>query len=218
MSAGQFLTFRKFSNEDVAGDLIAFLDEENIPYEVEENNIRADITSLTVASPFTKEISIKLRQEDFTRANTLWEEAINKQLNDVDKDYYLYSFTDEELTDVITRPDEWSTFDFLLAQKIFRSRGADIKPEVINELKQNRLQVLARPEESQAGWIVAGYLLALAGGLLAIFIGWHLSTFKRTLPNGEQVFGYTETDRKHGKIILLLGSISFIIWLWLRYK
>lgn len=67
-------------------------------------------------------------------------------------------------------------------------------------------------------WIYGGYLFALLGGFLGIMIGWHLSSHTKTLPNGQQVYGYSKEDREHGRIIWILGIVMFVIWLVIRFS
>src|SRR5690606_22574962 len=135
-----------------------------------------------------------------------------KDLNAVDQDHYLFDFTEEELRDILLKSDEWSKYDYLLAQKILRDRGHKIDTETINVLKEKRIEDLAKPDKNKKLSILAGYVFAIFGGLIAIFIGWHLFSHKKTLPNGGQVYSYSEQDRKQGRIILILGTVSAIIW------
>ena len=50
----------------------------------------------------------------------------------------------------------------------------------------------------------------LAGLFLAIFIGWILSNGKRTLPDGEVVYMYGQSDRLQGKVIMVVGILFLI--------
>jgi hypothetical protein len=57
------------------------------------------------------------------------------------------------------------------------------------------------------GWIIVGYITAFLGGVLGIFIGWHLLSFKKTLPDGQRVYEYDTNARKHGQKILIIGIV-----------
>ncbi len=59
-----------------------------------------------------------MRTSDFDRANRALEEYYQPILNDVDPDYYLLSFSDRELLDVVNQPDKWGHFDRALAKKL----------------------------------------------------------------------------------------------------
>ena len=57
--------------------------------------------------------------------------------------------------------------------------------------------------------LLAGYLLALLGGMVGLFIGNHLLTSYITL-QGEEIYKFDEGSRLHGKIITTL-AVSMII-------
>ena len=71
-----------------------------------------------------------------------------------------------------------------------------------------RLEVLTAPEKNQPIWIIVGYLMALTGGFLEIIMGYLFRTMKKTLPNGERVYAYTQSDRNHGVGIMVLGVLT----------
>lgn len=165
-----------------------------------------------------REYRIKLRKTDFKKADELLDTMTERLLNSVSPAYYLFEFTDEELFEIVQKPDEWSRYDFLLAQRILNERGLAITPSEIELLRERRLQELSRPENSSQTWILFGYLFALLGGIFGILIGWHILAHKKTLPDGKQVPGYSVSDRKHGSWIALLGAISLLIWLSIRLR
>lgn len=95
-------------------------------------------------------------------------------------------------------------------------RGNEITNKQINELKKQRIIELSKPEEEKNIYIIIGYISALLGGLLGVFIGWHLLTYKKTLPNGNRIYAYSENDRKHGNRILILGAVFIVVWILYR--
>lgn len=161
--------------------------------------------------------SVKLPPEEFLRAEAAMEEQAEKELAEVGEDHYLFSFTDGELLDVVYKPDEWNAFDRRLARRILTDRGVAFGTAEDETIREARLDVLAAPAPSQVTWVVVGYVLAVLGGVLGVFIGHHLATTKKTLPNGERVYTYRPEDRAHGMRIFFLGLvISFgLIGIWL---
>jgi amino acid transporter len=113
--------------------------------------------------------------------------------------------------EVIIKADEWSPFDFVLARKILAERGKNMSDEDIAAINEKRIAELKVPDAPQTYWIVLGYIFALIGGLLGIFIGWFLMNYKKTLPDGEMVSEYSERDRKHGKRIFYIGIVVLVI-------
>ena len=211
MATEQFVTFGKFNDRAIALELTAVLQMNEVEYLLEDTS--SSLVPILGDSELTKEFRIKLRKEDFERADSLLKEISLTQIEKIDSDYYLFDFTDEELMEIITKRDEWNQFDFLLAQKLLKERGKEIKPEVVELLKKQRIAELAKPEESQKTWIYAGYILAFLGGFIGIFIGWHLLSHKKTLPNGDRVYGYSTSDRKHGYRIFIIGVLFLAVWL-----
>lgn len=205
----QFLKFQTFNNKKLAAELGQILESNKIDFLLEDNILSFDPTFANNSSG--NEFIIKLRMQDFERADKLLEKINETDTNEIDNDYYLFNFTDEELFELIEKRDEWSHFDFVLAKKILQKRGNDITDEKIEKIRENRIAELSKPEKSQKKYIIAGYIFALLGGLLGVFIGWHLSTYKKTLPNGTQVFAYSENDRKQGNRILKIGLLFFIV-------
>lgn len=206
----QYLTFRKFQHPEDAAGLTELLVAANIVYQVEE--YASSFDPAFANNPAVREIRVKIQPQDFNKADAILLEASRQELDAVDPSHYLFGFTDEELLEIITKPDEWSHFDFLLAQKILKERGKEINPQVVELLKKQRLDALAKPEDTQHSWVVAGYLMAVLGGLFGVFIGWHLATFRKTLPNGDRVYAYAAADRRHGSRIVVLGIIGVICW------
>jgi hypothetical protein len=215
MSTKQFVTFEKFNDQYMALELANLLRENHI--EFEQENIPLQLDTTFGNNELNKEFKIKLKKEDFEKVDSLLQEISRKQIENVDSSYYLFDFTDKELLEIITKRDEWGSFDYVLAQKILKDRGKEITQEVVDLLKENRIKELAKPAENQTAWITSGYVFAILGGLLGFFISWHLINHKKTLPNGDIVYGFSEKDRKHGKIIFILSIIFIIPAIYLRY-
>ncbi|WP_281231549.1 hypothetical protein [Flavobacterium gelatinilyticum] len=202
-----FTTFRKFPTLDQAKELEILLNKNNIKTFLADNLPPVDVTFS--GSTLQNQYEVKIEAADFEKAENILEKDTENILNEIDKDYYLLSFSDEELYEVLLKSDEWNVFDYKLAQKILTERGKAIDPEMLAALKKERLQILAKPEENQKPWIIAGYLFSLLGGGIGIVIGYSLWKSKKTLPNGERIYSYNENDRKHGKTIFIIGSIIF---------
>jgi hypothetical protein len=208
-----FSTFQKFTLIEQAEELVDLLEENQIPYQVEDSS--PDVV-VAYSDSVQKEIRVKLKQEDFARANSLLEAIAQTFLEEVSKDHYLFGFSDEELYEILEKPDEWGKNDYALAKKILRERGKEISAEKLDELQNTRIKELSKPEGGQTGWIIFGYFCAFCGGALGIFFGWYLMSFKKTLPDGRKVYAYTPSVRKHGRIIFFIGIPSLIIWSFVK--
>jgi hypothetical protein len=212
----EFITYQRFDDIILAEELTDLLQASSIPYRFEEQSFLFDPS--LVMSKAKKEYAIKIKSDDFEKADRLLEANEAKNVEAIDKDYYLFSFSDDELQEVLIKSDEWSAFDVVLARKIFGDRGKAISDVEIEKIRNDRIQALKQPDSPQSFWIVVGYAAALLGGVLGIFIGWHLFTYKKTIPNGERIYGYSEKDRKQGTIIFYLSIIICIIGVILKIR
>lgn len=206
----EFLTINKFSDEDSYNNLLYILEKDGIPYQTEVFRERIEPIYLTT---LPAEYHVKVAAEQFVRVNELLYKIAAEEISKVDKSYYLFDFSDQELYNILAKPDEWSAFDYQLSQKILADKGKAVDTDFIATLRKARLENLAKPEGKQSNQVILGYLFAMTGGLIGIAIGWNLRTSKRTLPNGEQIFNYQENDRKHGLRIQILGIFMVIFWI-----
>lgn len=205
----EYITYQKFNDIVLAEEFAEHLVNHHIKYTVEEQMFRFD-PSLAMNSA-QKEYAIKIKAEDFKRVTQLLKDDESEAVNKIGKDYYLFAFNNDELLDVIVKSDEWSSFDVVLARKILGDRGKTLTEEEILDINFKRREELKTPEPSQHLWIAIGYIVALLGGILGIFIGWYLFTYKKTLPDGERVWGYSDEDRKQGRLIFYLSIIVFVL-------
>jgi hypothetical protein len=210
----ELVTYKRFFEHEQVAAMVDLLKENGIEYEVTED--RESLDSLYGQKEFRQQYFVKIKKEDFKKVDSILIHHSTKDLDKVDKDHYLFSFTNDELHEILSKPDEWNEFDFLLAQRILNDRGEQVGEEKLQKLKAERIKELAKPDEGNRGWIYAGYVFAFLGGLLGIFIGWHLSTFKKTLPNGDKVYGHTVADRAHGNRILIIGFTMFLLLIGVR--
>jgi hypothetical protein len=212
--AEELLTFQRFKDAEVANDIAQKLKDANVFFEIENDEKFFDPTF--AKNPMQNEIRIKLKSTDFSKANKVLDEYYKSQTKNIDKDYYLFEFSDRELLDILAKPDEWGNLDYQLAQKILKDRGREIKIADLEILKVKRISELKRPEKSQNWLILIGYVSSLFGGFIGIIIGLILTTSKRTLPNGEIVYTYCDSDRKHGRVISGIGLVIFTSAIFFR--
>ena len=205
------LTFQKFSDPELASTIAALLSAQGISSEVENEPQVFDPSYAN--NHFEPTIHLKLAPQDFDRANEALATYYQSQLDSIDPDYYLFSFTNDELLDLIQHPDEWGHLDYALARKLLTQRGQPVTPGQEATFRQQRLTELARPEKTHPLQIILGYFFAF-GGIIGFILGYIFAYMKKTLPNGEQVYLYPPNERRHGKRILVISAIIFIYWIW----
>ncbi|WP_316789605.1 hypothetical protein [Pedobacter frigoris] len=214
MNNNNYKTYRTFNDPGLVRELEATLDEHQIHYITENTSLPFDPSFAN--NPLNQEYRVKLKSEDFERANATLIKEASVQLDDVDRDHYLFAFSDEELIQLISNRDEWSNYDFLLAQRILKERGRVIEAGELANFEEKRLQELSRFEQINPGWIYAGFLFALLGGIFGIMMGWFISSNTKTLPNGKTMYCYSDADRRKGRIMLIAGIVVLVVCLILR--
>jgi len=203
--------FQKWHTVEQANEVGEILKKAGIEYHVVRDKPFFDVSfAFNKTDP---DVNLVIRQSDFLKAREALQEYYESRLESVDKDYYLFQFTDKELTDIIQKPDEWGSFDYELAKHILDERGIEITKDLESTILEKRLEELSAPENISPAWIILGYASAVFGGFIGIIIGWILAYYTKKLPNGVRVFVYNSTARKHGKVIFYISIFTFIIFI-----
>jgi hypothetical protein len=211
----EFYTFQKYNDVELANGLMELLQTHHIPFEYEDSTQFFDPGFSR--NDAIAEYRVKLKQHDFERANGLLVEFYKPAIDALPADYYLFDFTDAELMEIVTRPDEWGQVDQQLSKKLLKERGREIAPEEETRLKRERLNELVQPEPAPRYFVMAGYFFAFMGGFIGVFIGWHIYRLKRVLPDGQVVYAYDERSRKHAITMLFIASIIILLAIFTRF-
>lgn len=223
-------TYQEFHSSEDAKPLITILKSNKIVHEVEVPKQIMD--NVMGGDPLAPTVFIKLRLEDFKRVNQLVEDDIRKLIQEGKVDlqaHFLFEASEEELMDVLRKPDEWSIDTVVIAQQLLQLRGVELSPQQIEALKEKRQEAVKKPKKGSDEWIFALFLLGSGGWVLLSFslIG-YLTTFATCLgmgyyfwkdittgPNGERYLTFDQATRKKGKIIMILTLISnALFWFW----
>lgn len=137
-------------------------------------------------------------------------------IDELDSDYYLLSFTDSELYDVLVKEDEWAEHDVEHARKILKKRSFNINESKLKQEIDERMANFRKPDKNQTGLIIIGYIFAAFGGFLGLLFGYALYATKKELPGGERIHRYSESNRKSGLNILIISAITLSIGVILK--
>jgi hypothetical protein len=208
-----FAPFETFPEREQALPVVRLLNELGIPYLLEENRLGFDpsFANNVVYQAWV----LKLPPDRFEEARRSLEESLSDQDLQLPSDHYLREFSLDELRDVLAKPDEWSELDVVMARQLLEQKGHPLSELELEQMRSARRAELARPEPAGSSMIASAYLLALAGGVFGILLGWVLSSSTRTTAFGDVVPSYDEASRRHGRRALQLGSAVLIIALGL---
>ncbi len=149
---------------------------------------------------------------DFEKANKFIDHEMIIDEDKINKNHFLYSFSNEELLNVVKNPNEWHPFDLKLAKKILNKKNISVNEEEILINQKKKELENNQPEKSDLMTILLGYVFSLLGGLFGIGIAIFLITNKKTLTTGKKIHTYTKSDRDHGYKMLILSIIMLIFY------
>jgi hypothetical protein len=219
-----YQTFKKFNQKEIAEDFADVLEKAGIKFLIEEDSLQFDASFAN--NPLNRDFLVKIKQEDFEKASRAYEVYFSEHLNEIDRDYYLFQFSDDELKEIVSKPDEWGSFDFQLAQELLKQRGIEITDTEKQAIKTERFREISKPQSVTNSHIILDYVTCIFSFPACIYFGttiplylfgasviiaWVWGFSKKTLPNGDRVFSYSTHARKNGRIIFYLGMTIFMI-------
>lgn len=208
------ISFRNTVTRKEAEDLGNVLSENGIESRIAKNE--GDLDYVIQGEAPTDKFEILISEKDVLSAEKILSDLAATQLNEVSTDHYLFSFSNDELLNVLIEKNEWNEIDVLLSEKILTERGISIDYNKLEDQRKSRNSELSKPKGGQFGWIIVGYISAILGGFFGLVIGYFIWQAKNTLPNGQKVPAYNEKSRKHGVAIFLISLIIFPTMLLLR--
>jgi hypothetical protein len=214
MSEPAFVQYQQFPTAGAAHDLLALLEEHDIPCQTSRSTPTIENALSLDNGP--QVFWVHLRLADTARADALQDEENRRLIAEADPSHYLFGFTDQELMDLLVHRADWSRYDVQLAEHLLGQRGHEPEVQGLQQLHTERAALPPPPEPSHPGWIIAGYVAALLGGFGGIILGWHLYSHRRTLPDGRQQHAFSARDRVHGIWIVGLGVVAVTLGLALR--
>jgi hypothetical protein len=211
----EFNTYKEYNDQEQVDALVKILVDNKIQYLITHD--RDSLDGLYGKDSSMNNYSVKIKPEDFDRANSILQNLSEQSLTSIDQDHYLFAFSDDELLDILAKPDEWNEYDYVLAKKILAGRGEDVSEQHIEKLKGARIQKLMEHATISPAWIVIAYISAFLGGVLGLFTGWHLNKSMKVLPNGRRIYSYSEEVRNHGMQMMLIGgavlALALVVYL-----
>lgn len=205
----KYSSFKTFNDKETAEDFAEILKEYAIDFHIEEDVLEFDPTYAN--NELDKDFHIMIKQEDFGKAKQADVAYFKKGLDNAPPDYYLFSFSNDELKEIMAKPDEWGTFDYLLAEKILQDRGIGITETEKQTLKTERNKVLLEQQKDKPSNILLYYIFCLVVSPIGILIGWAWAYSKKTLPDGKKAAAYDSDTQRHGRIIFALSLVIFIL-------
>jgi len=207
-----FESYKRFHNAEQAKSYATLLADYNIPYLIEGSQTILD--EAIVGSPLLPKVILKLRPEDFSRANqVIMSEMVAAEDFSVE-DHYLNQLENEELLAIFEKQDEWEVEDIQVAQFILEKRGVPISSEKIQVQREQRLETIRKGKSGNRFFMLL-YALSIALGIVihplfviaGIGMGYYYAYGKSVDPDGNRYFTFDAPTRKYGKLVLYGGIV-----------
>src|SRR5690349_14581653 len=105
----EFLPFHSFSDQESATAFAEELEKSGIP--VETSAVRSMLDANWIGTSANPVITLKIASVDFEKANLVLDTYYKELAATIDSDYYLFSFSNQELFEIAAKPDEWGHLD-----------------------------------------------------------------------------------------------------------
>src|SRR4051812_30412646 len=100
-----FHIFQKFTDIEIAKEFASELEKAGILYILQNNN-KSSVGNFEI-NTIDFGVAINLKSEDFPKADKILENYYKNEIENVENDYYLFQFSDDELHEIILKPFEW---------------------------------------------------------------------------------------------------------------
>ncbi len=202
-----FVTLSDYTDPIEAGDAAATLDQHGIVCVIEREHETLN-PAFTLKTSFGA-IHLKVRGSEVSRAaEILQPEHAGQPASETDD--LIADFTNQELLDVMAKPDEWDPETVRAADRLLWHRGVVVTDRERAELWERRLQEIRAPRPGDVRWIIVGFGLAFAGGIAGIFIGMGYRFLKARDPLGDAYYIYDEVTKGWGMLMMIVGIVVFV--------
>ncbi len=206
--------YREFFNEAEAEEIAGILASRHIEYElVRFTNPVSDVILGQVISP---PLTLKLKPEDFERAEQAIFDHYDQDLRLVSADHYIFQLHTDELYDILTHPDEWSNLDYVLAVRELRKKGITLDAALLKQLREKRLKELSTGKRASTAYLIGSYVAALLFVPIGMAMGLYLWQGTQRLRNGQRSYTFDATSRKQGQAVFFIATGILLLLVVLR--
>jgi hypothetical protein len=212
-----FVAYKKFTDAKSAETIMNLLQERDIECLLQDD--QHSYVKVVGYNQVDFGITLNIKENNITEADKILEEYYSQHVQEVDKDYYLFEFTDKELKDIIANPFDWGQFDYQLAKQILKEKGIEFSDNHLQEKKDERITELSKIKKVPMYMFIAGYIFAIALPPVGMLLGIMIVYNRNLLPNGTKFYIHSPKDRNQGKMILgisILWAATIILRLMIR--
>lgn len=204
--SNDFELVRTKSGEELAA-VVETLTTAGVPHRVAGTRAGFDITEVG-RGDFPADMLVMVPHTEVKAARAALEASFEE--SELPEDHYLHTSTEEELLEILAKPEDWDPYLVLHARRLAEARGAQLEAKIETkaaEISEQMTQGIAAPM-----WqLMLGWAAVVFGGFLGVIIGYSLAYSKEKNLQGEY-FTYNEATRETGGIMLWCGLAMVIFW------
>ncbi len=221
----EMIPYRVFSDAESADAYLQFFTDQGIAFKLEKVSL-----NLVPYLFFSREVNyvLMINESDLLTADDVL--AKNTELEDGTNP--LAELDTEELMDILKNQDEWGTDEVVIARNMLLSKSIKVSDAQMMEYRNQRLEILSKPEQGNIYTILIGYLFTPMGiifsyglGIFAIMmllisyaIGINYIFDYKRLPIGEKIKTFNAPTRKLGLFMVILASVFTIVGIAIRIQ
>lgn len=208
----RYVTFRTLYSEEAANQLAQFFEQHQIPCKVGADMRKRDHIFMGGIMDF--EYYVQIEPDDFDRANQLLDQEAENELKDVPDDYYLYSFSIDELQAIRSDRSQWSNLDYVLAGRLLQEKKTVIPESPVSsssvaEIKEPRPHTLL-----EILLLGLGYALLFFYPLIPVIGGLLIARTKKPVAGGKTQYEFSHPSRVLGYVLSVCGLLFFLYFLF----
>ncbi|QEC45270.1 hypothetical protein [Pseudobacter ginsenosidimutans] len=209
-----FLTYSRFYTKEEAEEFAALLDANNILFDAER--LRTPLDNIYLGEDSEPKYIVKVMQEDFGKVESLVKKEMEKQVDELPADYYLFQFSNEELLEVLQKSEDWNHLDQTLAKRLLQQRN--VRTDGLAVLAVFNEEEINGKERISTTTLVITYLLAIIFAIVGMLIGALMITAKRTMKDGSKMPLYDNWTVNQGWIVFNIGLVRTLIFLYFAFR
>lgn len=204
----KFILYRSFINLQEAQALEQLLMDHDIPYDL--NVPQTPLDASIIGQGIVTKATIKVFPNDVQRIDALLEKELEQNIEATLASTPLQSYTNEELYDMLQKPDEWTVENTTLAKRILADRGMPVDEAELKRLRETRIQEMRKGKKGSLSMMIFAFVAIFYGlftqlslsPLIGIFAGLYYNYAKRHDLNGTTYLEYESQTRLIGKIMI----------------
>ncbi len=163
----ELLAYQTFSLKSEATEVAERLRKAGIIAEIVEKAV--GLGGVFVGSNYADGYILRISAADFSKANSILYDSNSIAPESISPDHPLNAMSNDELKDIVAKPDEWGADNYNIAMALLKSRDMTISEKELAEMREERIAVLSERKHMNPALLFVGYFTALSPVIANLF-------------------------------------------------